>query len=153
MRLWTIGGCAVSAAAVVALACVGLTGFAPALHPIAFVAGAANGAFSIAAIGTMMSLADTGREARAGVRMGLWGAAQALAFALGGLLGTAGSDLARVLAGATAPALAYAGVFAGVAALFVIAAGQAAHVFETRNGRSERAADLVGASAAAIARR
>ncbi len=42
--------------------------------------------------------------------MGLWGAAQALAFGLGGLLGTGASDLARAAFGG--PALAYAAVFA-----------------------------------------
>jgi BCD family chlorophyll transporter-like MFS transporter len=50
-----------------------------------FVLGVANGAFSIAAIGSMMRLATEGAPGREGVRMGLWGAAQAIAFGLGGL--------------------------------------------------------------------
>ena len=52
--------------------------------------------------------------------MGLWGAAQAVAFGLGGFLGTAASDVARHFVGT--PGAAYAAVFAGEAALFLIAA-------------------------------
>ena len=54
-----------------------------------FLLGAANGAFSIAAIGSMMALAGGRGEGREGTRMGLWGAAQAIGFALGGLFGAA----------------------------------------------------------------
>ena len=64
-----------------------------------FALGVANGAFAVAAIGSMMGLAGTGREAREGVRMGLWGAAQAIAFGLGGFSGTVAADLARHLHG------------------------------------------------------
>ena len=45
--------------------------------------GVANGVFAVAAIGSMMALAGQGEPGSAGVRMGLWGAAQALGFALG----------------------------------------------------------------------
>ena len=48
-----------------------------------FALGVANGVFAVAAIGSMMALAGAGRGGREGVRMGLWGAAQAIAFALG----------------------------------------------------------------------
>jgi BCD family chlorophyll transporter-like MFS transporter len=58
--------------------------------------------------------------------MGLWGAAQAVAFGLGGLVGTAASDLARWLIGT--PAHAYAAVFAFEALLFVAAAALAAQL-------------------------
>ena len=59
--------------------------------------------------------------------MGLWGAAQALAFGAGGLLGTGASDLARADLGAPAPA--YAAVFVAEAAVFLVAAKLAAGVF------------------------
>lgn len=59
--------------------------------------------------------------------MGLWGAAQALAFGAGGLLGTGASDLARAALGAPAPA--YAAVFVAEAAVFLLAARLAAGVF------------------------
>ena len=63
--------------------------------PRVFALGVANGVFAVAAIGSMMGLAGSGREAREGVRMGLWGAAQAVAFGLGGFSGTVAVDLAR----------------------------------------------------------
>ena len=88
--------------------------------------GFANGVFSIAAIGSMMRLAGEGRARSEGVRMGVWGAAQALAFATGGLVGTGASDLAHRLLGAPAPA--YASVFAFEALLFVLAAVLAARI-------------------------
>ena len=82
--------------------------------------GLANGAFSIAAIATMMRLAGEGGPGREGTRMGLWGAAQALAFGLGGLVGTGASDLAHwLLAGQRN---AYASVFALQAVMFAVSA-------------------------------
>jgi BCD family chlorophyll transporter-like MFS transporter len=96
------------------------------LHATVFALGAANGAFSIAAIGSMMHLAGSGRAAREGVRMGLWGAAQAIAFGAGGLLGAAASDVARRFI--TSPGEAYALVFALEALLFVVAARLAAAI-------------------------
>jgi BCD family chlorophyll transporter-like MFS transporter len=58
--------------------------------------------------------------------MGLWGAAQAIAFGLGGFLGTVASDLARLILGT--PVVAYAAVFICQAALFLVAARLAARV-------------------------
>jgi len=52
--------------------------------------------------------------------MGLWGGAQAVAFALGGFLGTVGVDLVRALNGSVV--LSYSMVFTVEAALFVFAA-------------------------------
>ena len=60
--------------------------------------------------------------------MGLWGAAQALAFGSGGLLGTALSDLARLVIQDTA--LAYAVVFGLEALLFILAARLASQIRE-----------------------
>jgi MFS transporter, BCD family, chlorophyll transporter len=85
--------------------------------------GIANGIYAVAAIGSMMGLAGTGHRHREGVRMGLWGAAQAIAFGLGGFAGTLASDVARALV--TNPGPAYALVFAGEAALFVASVGLA----------------------------
>ena len=127
MRAWTIGGCAGSAVAILGLAACGLAGLGWALRPAMLALGVANGAFAVSAIGAMMALAGTGRASREGVRMGVWGAAQAVAFGLGGLGGTLASDIARHWLGT--PALAYAAVFAGEAGLFLVAARQAARVF------------------------
>jgi BCD family chlorophyll transporter-like MFS transporter len=119
MRAWTMGGCFASALALLSLA-IGAN-FAPhwPLRESVFVLGLANGIYAVAAIGSMMGLVDAGRAGREGVRMGLWGAAQSLAFALGGLGGTAATDVARWLLGS--PASAYASVFAIEAVLFVLA--------------------------------
>jgi len=55
--------------------------------------------------------------------MGLWGAAQAIAFGLGGLVGTGASDLAHWLVGS--PGAAYSWVFGFEALLFVASAALA----------------------------
>jgi BCD family chlorophyll transporter-like MFS transporter len=52
--------------------------------------------------------------------MGLWGAAQAIAFGFGGLLGTAASDIAHWLIASTG--VAYGSVFALEAVLFIASA-------------------------------
>lgn len=129
LRAWSVCGCLASAVALAGLAAAGAIGPGWPLRANVFALGAANGAFSIAAIGSMMSLAASGRESREGVRMGLWGAAQAIAFAVGGLAGTAASDLAHALIGTSAHA--YATVFALEAALFVVSATLAARVGAT----------------------
>jgi BCD family chlorophyll transporter-like MFS transporter len=117
LRGWTIGGCVASALAMFGLVGAGLVGSGWPLKETVFALGVANGAFSIGAIGSMMRMANEGRQSREGVRMGLWGAAQAVAFGLGGLVGTGASDLARLLI--TAPGTAYASVFAFEGLLFL----------------------------------
>jgi BCD family chlorophyll transporter-like MFS transporter len=134
LRAWTIAGCIGSAAALASLAAAGLAGPGWPLRLSVVALGVANGAFAVAAIGSMMGLAGSGRESREGVRMGLWGAAQAIAFGLGGFLGTAAADLARHLVGA--PGVAYASVFAGEAVLFLVAAVLAARISRPRAGRA-----------------
>jgi BCD family chlorophyll transporter-like MFS transporter len=87
-----------------------------------FALGVSNGAFAVASIGSMMGLAGAGARAasREGTRMGLWGAAQALAFGLGGVFATLLVDSAR---GLSAPLLvAYSIAFAVAATLFLVAA-------------------------------
>ncbi|WP_240756665.1 BCD family MFS transporter [Roseicella aquatilis] len=124
LRDWTIGGCLASAAALAALAIGGTLGPGFPLRVAYAALGIANGAFAAAAIATMMQLAGGGR--REGTRLGLWGAAQAIAFGLGGLAGAAASDLARSLI--AAPGLAYGAVFLGEALLFLVSARLAARI-------------------------
>jgi BCD family chlorophyll transporter-like MFS transporter len=120
LRAWTVGGCLAAAAGVLVLAVGGLAiGPAFPLGPAYLAVGAANGVFAAAAIASMMQLASGAGGGRDGVRMGLWGAAQAIAFGLGGLVGTVAVDLARLGFGSVAPA--YAVVFVGDAALFLAA--------------------------------
>lgn len=120
LRGWTVGGCLASAVALAGLATAGHAGPGWPLAANVFVLGVANGAFAVAAIGSMMAHAACGHARREGVRMGLWGAAQAIAFAVGGFVGAAGSDLARGLLDGPGPA--YALVFAIESFLFVAAA-------------------------------
>ena len=108
--------------------------------------GAANGAFSIAAIGSMMRLAGSGRAGREGTRMGLWGAAQALAFAAGGVVGTGAVDLARFAFSSPGPA--YAAVFVFEALLFLVSARLAAGVEQAATARADAPGGLRAASTA-----
>jgi BCD family chlorophyll transporter-like MFS transporter len=58
--------------------------------------------------------------------VGLWGAAQAIAFGAGGLIGATASDVSRMLI--DEPGLAYGLVFFLEAALFVVAAWLATRI-------------------------
>jgi BCD family chlorophyll transporter-like MFS transporter len=132
LRSWTIGGCIASALALAGLVAAGLVGGAWPLKTTVFALGVANGAFAIAAIASMMRLAGEGRKSREGVRMGLWGAAQAIAFGVGGLAGAVASDIARMLIGSTGAA--YAAVFALEALLFIFAAVLASRIGQSGVG-------------------
>jgi BCD family chlorophyll transporter-like MFS transporter len=126
LRAWTIGGCVASALALAGLAIAGFVGPDWPLRPSVFLLGVANGAFAVAAIGSMMALAGAGRAGTEGIRMGLWGGAQAIAFAVGGLVGTGAVDLARALLDTNVGA--YSIVFAAEALVFLVAAQLAARV-------------------------
>jgi BCD family chlorophyll transporter-like MFS transporter len=118
LRLWAIVGCVLSAAGLLAL------GFGLPLVPSTVLLGLGNGLFVVGAIGSMMQLAAA-RERQTGTRMGVFGAAQAIAAGLAGLVATATLDLARLI---LSDAAAYALVFSAEAALFVAAALVAARV-------------------------
>jgi len=129
MRHWTVAGCLASAAALALLVAGALIGPSWPLRPSVFALGVANGAFAVAAIGSMMALANVGRSGREGMRMGLWGASQAIAFGLGGFLGTVAIDVARALL--PDPASAFAIVFGLEALAFLVSATLAARVGAT----------------------
>ncbi len=120
LRLWTVGGCIASALALFGVAFGGMLSVDWPLRLNVFLLGIANGAFAVAAIASMMALASRGSRGRDGLRMGLWGGAQAIAFGLGGLLGTVAIDITRQLL--QEPVYAYALVFACEAVLFLYAA-------------------------------
>jgi BCD family chlorophyll transporter-like MFS transporter len=124
LRQWTVGGCCASAAALSCLGFASIVGPGWPLRLSVFALGVANGLFAVSAIGSMMELAHDGDSGNAGVRMGLWGAAQAIAFAFGGVFATAIVDSFRWLFGS--PFLAFAIVFFVEAVLFLAAAGLAA---------------------------
>lgn len=127
-RHFITGGCFGSALALAALALSTQSAPIWPLEVNIFLLGAANGAFAVAAVGTMMILAGRGRKSNYGMRMGIWGAAQAIAFGLGGILGTVALDLGRWFTGSDA--LAFAAVFTIEAGLFLISA-----LVATRIGR------------------
>ncbi|MBU3579630.1 BCD family MFS transporter [Polynucleobacter sp. 73C-SIWE] len=133
LRSWMIYGCLASALAMFGLVIAGILEGNWPLKLNVFILGLANGAFSIAAIASMMRLAVVGGGGKEGVRIGLWGGAQAIAFGLGGLLGAGASDLARSIF--TSPAYAYASVFFIEAILFVASAYMASQV-ESKTGSS-----------------
>ncbi len=120
LKLCAVGGCLISALALCGLATAGAVGPAWPLRSSVMLLGFGNGTFTVAAVGAMMALAGTGAGQREGLRMGLWGAAQALAFGLGSLVGPALVDLMHHVLASAMPA--YALVFLVEAGLFLIAA-------------------------------
>ncbi len=134
-RTWTISGCLGSAAALAMLAAGGEIGPGFPIEAAVFVLGVANGAFAVAAIGAMMGIASEGQGSREGMRMGLFGAAQAVAFSVGDLLGPVSSDLAHMAFSATATA--YAAVFLLQVCLFIAAAALATRVFPRDQANNE----------------
>jgi BCD family chlorophyll transporter-like MFS transporter len=137
LKMWTVGGCLASGIALIVLAIGGL--YAPAF-PIklsVFALGFANGAFAVAAIASMMSLAGKGQTGREGMRMGLWGASQAIAFGLGGFLGTVAIDVTRLIFESTA--VAYGTVFLGEALVFLVAAKLAMGIHQPGTENAVRA--------------
>ncbi len=129
LKAWVTGGCLLSASALGLLMLIGQIGNANLVVPATVFLGFANGAFAVAAIASMMQLAGEGRDRREGTRMGLWGAAQALAAGFGGLLGAAFVDLLR---GSMADADAFGAVFLIEAALFIVAAIMAVQIIRGR---------------------
>ena len=141
LSTWTIGGCLASALAMLGLVLSGPIDNVIFFKTSVFLLGIFNGAFSIAAIGSMMQFASVGSAQREGVRMGIWGASQAMAFGLGGIIGTGLSDIARIVLGD--PASAYAFVFFLEGVLFVVAAYLS---YQTRSQKqaNELSKQLVG---------
>lgn len=117
---WAAAGCLGSAVALLALVGMPGTGSVAGMKGAVFGLGFANGIFAVAAIGSMMGLTVKGRAGGAGMRMGFWGASQAIAYGLGGVLGAAGSDVARRALGSVSAG--YGAVFAVEAVLFTGAA-------------------------------
>ncbi len=128
LKGWTVFGCIASACSLFSLVIAGL--FAPdwPVRLSVLALGFSNGVFAVAAIGSMMALAGQGQKQREGTRMGIWGAAQAVAFGSGGLIGAAGVDIVKLFTGS--PVGAYMAVFAIEGGIFFIAAWLALGVRE-----------------------
>lgn len=134
LRHWVVAGCIGSAVALVAIAMAGVGSLAVPLFVLVVGLGFFNGMFAVAAIGSMMALASEGRGKREGTRMGLWGAAQAIAAGFGGLLGAAAVDVMRL---SIADGPAFGVVFLGEAGLFLAAAFMALHVMKNERVRGD----------------
>ncbi|MBQ1204059.1 MAG: BCD family MFS transporter, partial [Loktanella sp.] len=129
LRNWVMAGCLGSAGALAVITLLGPIGAGAPIMPAVVALGFFNGMFAVAAIGSMMALAGEGRARREGTRMGLWGAAQAIAAGFGGLLGAAMADVLRL----TLPdAQAFGAVFLFEASLFIAAALVAAKIMDLK---------------------
>lgn len=128
LRAWVVAGCLGSAGSLALITLLGGAGLAVALMPAVVSLGFFNGMFAVAAIGSMMALAGQGRGAREGTRMGVWGAAQAIAAGFGGLIGAAAVDVMRLVLASDAQA--FGAVFLAEATLFILAALMALRVIE-----------------------
>lgn len=127
LGLWTVVGCISSVLALALLAYSAASGPGWPLQPTVFYLGLSNGIFAVGAIGSMMALAGADLPGREGLQMGVWGAAQAIAFGIGGFIGAAASDIIRALTGSVASG--YGLVFAGEAVLFGVSAVLAARIY------------------------
>lgn len=127
LKTWVVVGCIGSAVMLTTIGMLGRIGPGAPLVLAATGLGLFNGVFAVAAIGSMMALAGEGRKSREGTRMGLWGAAQAMAAGFGGLAGAAAVDLMR---GITDTATAFGAVFVVEAGLFALSAFVALHVMD-----------------------
>ena len=140
LRQWVILGCLGSAAMLTIISLIGSLGPGAPLVPAVVALGFFNGVFAVAAIGSMMDLAGDGRESREGTRMGLWGAAQAIAAGFGVTAGAAAVDIMRHIVPTDAQA--FGSVFLFEAFLFIASAALAARIMQSR--RLETAALVPG---------
>lgn len=136
LRQWAAAGCLASAGTYVALVMSPAIGDVRFFRLVVLLLGLANGIFAIGAIGSMMALTGDKQDGRAGLRLGVFGAAQALAYATGTLAGAAGVDLARAVM--DSPTRGYLAVFTVEAVLFAASA-----LFALRSASSERATDVL----------
>ncbi|MDQ8162792.1 MAG: BCD family MFS transporter [Gemmatimonadota bacterium] len=135
LRHWAAAGCMASAVTYVALAASPVLGEVRTFTAIVMLLGLANGVFAIGAIGSMMALTGDKTDGRAGLRLGVFGAAQALAYAVGTMAGAVGVDTATAVL--ASPLRGYLAVFSVEAVLFAASAFLA-----LRSASSERANDV-----------
>lgn len=129
LRNWVMTGCIGSALSLTLITFLGPIGPTAPLMPAVVLLGFFNGMFAVAAIGSMMALAAQGAERREGTRMGLWGAAQAIAAGFGGLIGAGMVDVLRLSMSDTQ---AFGIVFIAEATLFIAATAMAAKIMDRK---------------------
>lgn len=148
MSAWAVFGCVGSALALMALAAAAEVGPGWPLKPTVFALGFANGVFAVAAIGSMMGLAGSGQKSRVGIRMGIWGAAQAIAFGLGGFFGAMGVDGLRAILPETGDA--FLVVFLVEGALFLVSAYLASRLDRSKQTVLARVDGVDGPASASL---
>ena len=136
LRQWAAAGCLASAITYVGLVASPAVGSVEFLRIMVCALGLANGVFAIGAIGSMMALTGDRHDGRAGLRLGVFGAAQALAYATGTLAGAAGVDIARALL--DSPVRGYLAVFLVESVLFAASA-----MLAMQSASRERAGDVI----------
>lgn len=120
LRVWAAAGCVASAMALLVLANAPWWGGVPLLQGTVFALGVANGVFAVGAIGSMMAMTAADTTRGTGIRLGVYGAAQAIAYGVGSLGGGVASDLTIAAMGDAARG--YVAVFGAEAVLFIVAA-------------------------------
>ncbi|MCE2900621.1 MAG: BCD family MFS transporter [Gemmatimonas sp.] len=135
LRHWAAAGCLASAVTYLALVASPAVDQVGVFRIIVVCLGLSNGVFAIGAIGSMMALTGDKTDGRAGLRLGVFGAAQALAYAVGTMSGAAGVDFARTIF--AAPVRGYLAVFGVQAVLFAGSAWMA-----LRSASSDRATEV-----------
>lgn len=136
LRAWAVGGCLASALAFLVLSRIAALGSVAALQVTVMALGAANGVFTVGGVGSMMAITASAERGQAGLRLGIFGAAQGIAYGIGGFAGGAASDVARWALGS--PAAGYGAVFVGEAVLFAGAAWLAARSAPATSPRAAR---------------
>lgn len=136
LRQWAAAGCLASAITYVGLVTSPTVGSVEFLRVMVCALGLANGVFAIGAIGSMMALTGDRNDGRAGLRLGVFGAAQALAYATGTMAGAAGVDIARALL--DSPVRGYLAVFLVESVLFAASA-----LLAMQSASRERAGDVI----------
>lgn len=134
LRMWAMVGCVLSAVGLVML------GTGSPIVPSSMVLGLGNGLFVVGAIGSMMRLAAAEAGAT-GTRMGVFGAAQAIAAGIAGLVATGLLDIARL---SLTDAAAYGALFGLQACLFLAAAYVATRVMPSTDAPAPRASLVPG---------
>jgi len=120
LRVWAAAGCVASAVALLVLANAPWWGGVALLKGTVFSLGVANGVFAVGAIGSMMAMTAADTTRGTGIRLGVYGAAQAIAYGVGSLGGGVASDLTIAAMGDAARG--YVAVFGAEAVLFIVAA-------------------------------
>ena len=126
LRVWAAAGCAASAAALATLALLPAGAGPDALRATVFSLGVANGVFAVGALGAMMGMTAGPKGDGVGLRLGVYGAAQALAYGIGGTLGGMANDVAILALGQVRAG--YTAVFTAESLLFVVSAVLAARI-------------------------